>query len=724
MTGVGGVLKSCGAEERAAIGFGARFPLQPGRHAEPTVQPWHDDRDDDPSGKPPRSMTAQLFLGIDTGGTYTDAVLWSPSGGPQGRLLAKAKALTTRHDLSVGIAAAVDDVLARSGAGTKEVRLVSMSTTLATNALVEGQGGRAALVMVGFSPADLDRDGLRAALGADPVIFCPGGHDVHGNAAALDLAPLEAALPGLAASVSGFAVCAYFATRNAAHEIAVRDLIRARTILPVTASHELSARLGGPRRALTTLLNARLISMIDRLVDATEAFLARRGIAAPLMLVRGDGALVSASFARRRPVETILSGPAASLVGARHLTGLDDAVVSDIGGTTTDVAVLDKGRPRLDPEGASVGGFRTMVEAVAMRTFGLGGDSEVSLEEGTLAPRLVLGPRRVVPLSLAAKAYGDGIAGELERQLRSGNPGRLDGRFAFRTGVPAAFEAGLADAEARLYERVGDRPHALDSLLSATAQGATLNRLVARGLVHVGGFTPSDAAHVLGRQATWDVAAARLGAELFARRRDGRGVPLAADAEEISGRVLDALTRRSAEAILETALSEDGMDGAATVAHGLVQRSLRGTAGIARLGIALDRPVIGLGASAKLHYAGLPALLGNRCEIPADADVANALGAVVGQVSVSAQAVVTSPVQGLFRVSAAGGTKDFGEEEAALSWAEGVVRERAAAAAAEAGADMPLVEVRRDVTSSVVEGGRVFVEAMVVAAASGRPRIA
>ena len=230
--------------------------------------------------------------------------------------------------------------------------------------------------------------------------------------------------------MSGFAVCAYFAVRNPAHEIAARELIREKTGLPVTASHELSAKLGGPRRALTTLLNARLISMIDRLVAATEGFLEQRGIAAPLMVVRGDGALVSAAFARQRPIETILSGPAASLVGARHMTGLDEAVVSDIGGTTTDVAVLDKGRPRLDPEGATVGGFRTMVEAVAMRTFGLGGDSEVALEDGGLSPRILLGPRRVVPLALAAFSHGDVVIAELERQLRNPNPGRMDGRFA------------------------------------------------------------------------------------------------------------------------------------------------------------------------------------------------------------------------------------------------------------------------------------------------------
>lgn len=330
-----------------------------------------------------------LYLGIDTGGTYTDAVLWSESTG----IVAKAKSLTTRHDLAEGIAGAVDAVLSEAAIKAGEIKLVSMSTTLATNALVEGQGGRVALVMVGFDEADIARSGLSKALGSDPVIFCPGGHDVHGDPRQLMLDVLVGALPSLAETVSGVAVASYFAVRNPEHEIAVRDIVRERTGLPVTCSHELSSKLGGPRRALTTLLNARLISMIDRLVDATEGFLAERGIAAPLMVVRGDGALITAEFARARPIETILSGPAASLVGARYMTGLDDAVVSDIGGTTTDIAVLDGGRLRLDPEGATVGGMRTMVEAVAMRTFGLGGDSEVSLHERSLTSTIVLGPR-------------------------------------------------------------------------------------------------------------------------------------------------------------------------------------------------------------------------------------------------------------------------------------------------------------------------------------------
>ncbi|WP_457940612.1 hydantoinase/oxoprolinase N-terminal domain-containing protein [Mesorhizobium sp. 10J20-29] len=671
-------------------------------------------------------MTAQpaLYLGIDTGGTYTDAVLWTEAGGERGTVLAKAKALTTRHDLAVGISGAVDAVIAEADCAPASIKLVSMSTTLATNALVEGQGGRVALVMIGFSPTDLERDGLRTALGSDPVVFAPGGHDVHGKPQPLDLAALEAELPELAASVSGFAVCAYFATRNPAHELAALELIREKTGLPVTASHELSAKLGGPRRALTTLLNARLISMIDRLVAATEGFLEARGIAAPLMVVRGDGALVSAAFARARPIETILSGPAASLVGARHMTGLDDAMVSDIGGTTTDVAVLDRGRPRLDPEGATVGGYRTMVEAVAMRTFGLGGDSEVALEPGALDPELLLGPRRLLPLSLAGMAHGAAVRGPLERQLRAPNPGRLDGRFAVRTGVPDRLAAGLTPPEAKLYEAIGMVPLPLDTLLTSTAQGATVNRLVARGLIHIAGFTPSDAAHVLGRQANWDAATARLGAELFIRRRDGRGHAIAPSPEAFCERVLTALTRQSAELILETAFAEDGLDGAATVAHALVQRAVDGKAGIARLSVALDRPVIGLGASAPLHYGGLPPLIGNRCIVPDDTDVANALGAVVGQVRVSAEALVSQPVEGIFRLSAGEHLRDFRDEEEALAAAEARIRETVAGRAQNAGTDAAEIAVTREMKTSVVEGQRMFIEARLVAVATGRPRIA
>jgi N-methylhydantoinase A/oxoprolinase/acetone carboxylase beta subunit len=320
--------------------------------------------------------------------------------------------------------------------------------------------------------------------------------------------------------------------------------------------------------------------------------------------------------------------------------------------------------------------------------------------------------------------HGEVVTGQLERQLRAPNPGRMDGRFAMRTGVPERLAAGLSGPESKLYEAIGAQPLPLDSLLTSNAQNATLNRLVARGLVHVVGFTPSDAAHTLGKQANWDAVAARLGAELFARKRDGRGQPIAASPEALSERVLAALTRWSAEAILETAFAEDGLDGAATVAHALVQRAVDADHGIARLTVALDRPVIGLGASAPLHYAGLPQLVGNQCVVPEDTDVANALGAVVGQVRVSAEAGVSQPKEGLFRVSSGDTVRDFASEAEAIAVAEADVREIAALRARAAGTDTAEIEVLREFRTSTVEGQRMFIEAQILAVATGRPRIA
>ncbi|UJW75508.1 hydantoinase/oxoprolinase family protein [Rhizobium sp. SL42] len=665
-------------------------------------------------------MTSDTMLGIDTGGTYTDAVIYSETAG----ILAKAKALTTRHDLSIGIAGALENVLATSGIAPEAIGLVSLSTTLATNALVEGQGGRSALVMIGFGPEDLKRGGLADALGSDPVLFIAGGHDVHGNETPLDLEALESALPRLAPHVSSFAVAGYFAVRNPAHELKVREVIRAQCGLPVTCSHELSSKLGGPRRALTTLLNARLVSMIDRLVGSAESYLKRRGIDAPLMVVRGDGALISAAEARLRPIETILSGPAASLVGARHLTGLDNAVVSDIGGTTTDVAVMDGGHPRLDQDGAVVGGFRTMVEAVAMRTFGLGGDSEVRFDDRGLAARIDLGPRRLVPLSLAAALHGGAILDVLDRQVRATHLGRHDGRFAIRTGIPDHLAAGLQPQEAALFARIGATPLPLDQLISYTQQKATLDRLVARGLVHVIGLTPSDAMHFLGRQGQWNRDAAELGLKLAVRQKNGAGQLIAASPEALAVRIVDRLTRQSAEVILASSFAEDGIPEVDPVRSVLIDRALNREPGIARFSLSLDRPLIGLGASAAVYYPAIAQLLSAECAVPPDADVANAVGAVVGQVRSTTTVFITSPEEGLFILSGAGDSLRFvNEEEAFLA-----ARDRASAIALEhaeaSGATDAILTWREEVDAPEIEGRRKLVEARIFATVSGRPRMA
>lgn len=662
-------------------------------------------------------------LGLDTGGTYTDAVVFDDVAG---RVIAKAKAPTTRHDLAIGISAAARTALNNIDVHPHAIGLVSISTTLATNALVEGQGGRVCLVMIGFDERDMDKAGLRAAHRDDPVVFLPGGHTVHGKPHPLDMSVLDGQLDALSGQVSAFAVVGLFAVRNAEHEIAVRDLIASRCDLPVTCSHELTAKLDGPKRALTTVLNARLIEMITRLIAATRSFLISAEIDAPLMVVRGDGSLVSADFAAARPIETILSGPAASLVGAAFLTGEDNALVSDIGGTTTDIALLEDGRPKTDPNGAVVGGYQTMVDAVAMRTFGLAGDSEVSIDEGALVPTMLLGPRRLVPLSMLATSHETIVMEALAKQANAAFVNRLDGRFAMATGVNADV-AHLSKSETDLLSRLGNAPQALASALKSTSELATLNMLVARGLAFIAGFTPSDAQHVLGHFSHWHAGAAEAGAALFAQKKDGYGKPIAPDGASLAQWVVSRLVRLSAERVLETAYCDDGLDGPALVRSPIVTRALDRTDGLVRHALIIDRPLIGLGAAAHAYYPAIAETLSIGSSVPEHADVANAVGAVVGQVRMTVTLSIERTEDGLFMLTGGdlpeGSKTRFAQEEASLSGAEALARQAVSEKALLAGARECAVDVVRDVQSAMVEGQNQFISATVTAMATGRPSL-
>lgn len=665
------------------------------------------------------------FLGVDTGGTYTDAVVLDEAAD---RVIGKAKSLTTRGDLALGIGRAVDAALDLAGIAPADVALVSLSTTLATNALVEGQGGRVALIFIGFDDDDLARGGLTEALKGDPVIRAAGGHSHAGiQTCALDLDALATAVADLGPQVMGFAVAARFATRNPAHELAARDLIRRITQRPVTCSHELSARLNGPKRALTAVLNARLIGMIDGLVAACERHLAAKGIAAPLMVVRGDGALISAAMVRERPIETILSGPAASIVGARWLTGQQDALVSDIGGTTTDVAILKGGLPEIDPEGARVGGFRTMVEAVAMRTTGLGGDSEVHQLTTGLTGCLRLGPRRLIPVALLAMDHARMVHDTLDRALATEAPGEFDGRFVVPMASPSAAQAGgLSSREAAVLARI-TAPMPLASALTSRLEVAAMERLVARGLVMLSGVTPSDAAHVLSRQDGWDRAAAIKAVALMAKRRNGAGDRLATGAEPLAQAIIDQLTAQTVDCLLEAAFAEDhiGSEPPEKLArHALTLAGLDQHRGILALSVRLAVPVIGLGASAPSYYGAVGERLGCTMILPEHAGVANAIGAVVGQISQRATGQITSPSAGRFTLHLADGLQQFSDLEVALATMEAHLTAEATARARASGAQDLRLTVSRDIRAATVEGQSMFIEAVLSVTAAGRPRVA
>ena len=243
-------------------------------------------------------------------------------------MVASAKALTTRGDLAIGISNAIADVA--DGIDPGSVELVSVSTTLATNAVVEGHGSSVLVVLAGFDQAMVERSGISSAFSDVVIETIAGGHNHYGDELQpLDLDQLGAVLNIHGGAVRAVAVASAFAVRNNAHELAAREHITAMTELPTTISSELSASLDAPRRALTAVLNARLLSKIADLIAAVRRSLDQIGVQAPVMIAKGDGSLAVADSLAQRPIETILSGPAASMVGAGVLSGLDDFILSD-----------------------------------------------------------------------------------------------------------------------------------------------------------------------------------------------------------------------------------------------------------------------------------------------------------------------------------------------------------------------------------------------------------
>lgn len=669
----------------------------------------------------------QLLLGVDTGGTYTDAVMLTP----EGAVVASAKVPTTHHDLVLGVSQALGAVLAEPAVSAEEVALVSLSTTLATNALVEGQGGIAALIAVGFDDADLVR---MTEPDDDFVLAIAGGHDALGQEQApLDLVALDEA--PLSDDLSAFAVVGRFSVRNPAHERAVRDRLAARTGRPVTCSHELSARLNGPLRARTALLNARLIGVIDRLRHSVDAALAAAGIEATVMVVKGDGSLASTAFVAARPIETILSGPAASVVGARHLAGETDALVVDIGGTTTDVALLTEGRPRIAADGAEVAGHRTMVTAIELITHGLGGDSEVRVEPA--GDRLLLGPARALPLCRLA-AGEPGVVPLLRRQLDESDLVEGHGRLVVATGL----DGSPADSSEQAILRALFHGPVMESSIAANSRRRmALHRLRRRGLVRIATFTPTDAALLLGHldqsgprseTAASDHSreAARAGAQLLARQRLASGRPVAAGPIALAEAVHRLLVQRSMEAVLDAGLRVDGLappsvgvDGrpvGGVVGSPLVQAAIGHHRGVIAPTIAVTVPIVAVGASAATYYPDVVEPLGARLVLPPHGGVANAVGAAVGRIRVTRSLTISRPRAGQFVVHVDDQPR-FVELAAARAHAEKMLDQQVQALANAAGANDISVDIGWEARTATVGGRDLLVEGTVTATAEGPP---
>ena len=664
-----------------------------------------------------------LWLGLDTGGTFTDAVLLADGR----RVIASTKALTTPWDLAIGIGQAIRAVLASlpAGARREEISLVSVSTTLATNAVVEHRFSPVCTLLIGFDDAMVERSGLKRH-GAGALVRIRGGHTATGEESSpLDEEAVMRAVREHEDRVEAFAVAGNFSVRNPAHELRTRQIIRALSPKPVTCAHELSSRLDAPRRALTAALNARLTPQIRHLIEALSGVLVEESIDAPLMIVKGDGSLMKAEVALEYPVETILSGPAASVVGAGFLTGAADFVVSDMGGTTTDIAVVSGGRPVVRAEGALVGVWRTMVEAVDVRTSGLGGDSEVSFDRQL---RLRVGPRKAVPLSLLAQSF----PGVLTRLRSLAELERLPdhpAQFALRNPDRAP-PAHLSPLERRVWDALELEPRHVSDVVRNASGLEALRRLADAGLASLAAFTPSDAMHVLGRQHGWCREAAECGARILAtEERNARGAATAETPQAICERTYEHVVRETGRMLLEAALAHDpGLEvrgrGWGLLGDRLIEEVVAGRrfSNLLQAQLGLARPLIAIGAPVGAYYPEVARRLGALLSVPEHAAVCNAVGAVAGVVSQTVEILVNQPTFKVFRVHDPAGSEDYADPEPALAHARRVSRDLALAAARRAGAADPHVETSVAEKLAHVGGGTEYLaEAVARSTATGRP---
>jgi N-methylhydantoinase A/oxoprolinase/acetone carboxylase beta subunit len=677
------------------------------------------------------------LLGVDTGGTYTDAAILD---GDSRQVIASAKSLTTKGNLAVGVTNAIRSAIGNLpvSISPQQIALISVSTTLATNAVVEGDGAAIAAVLIGFDVDMIERTGIAKAFPSLPIISVAGGHDHNGN----EKAPLdiEAIAHGVGQHpVGAVAIASSFAVRNPTHEHQARDLIVAKTGLPVTISTELSSDLDAPRRALTTVLNARLVSRVTALIDAVETSMHELQLDCPLLVVKGDGTLALADSVAKRPIETVLSGPAASLVGAGWLSGLHNFIVADMGGTTTDLGYVVDGRPKTNPKGAEVGGWRTTVKAIDVRTIGLGGDSEVRYEPSAFKPASSLrehphwpvsvGPRRIIPISLLAHRFPE-VLHDLQVDVADPEISALHGAFLVRPfESDTTVTTELTDRERELYDAVSDVPVSARKVLRLAGAQRSLQRLQRLGLLNFSAFTPSDAAHVLALQNNWCVEAAMASAKLQVRFLQMR--PATASAvTSFASAVWSETVRRSAREVLHVAMAQSE---AATTkeSHSPVNEAMldavcgeaNGVIGAVTIRIAPSVPIVAVGGPVKVFYPEVAMRLGAEVVFPPFWDVANAVGAATATIARKSVIAIEGVGDGVLRVHGGSEVVIALSPADALARAEALARDSAQREVIEMGGvvtDVHIAIEKRLLPGATDDAG--LFSAVVTAEAVGYPR--
>ncbi len=532
-------------------------------------------------------------IGIDTGGTYTDGVLLDSE---TLEIVNRVKQATSHHDLGIGVGRTLESLLSE-GISPEEVCCLAVSTTLATNAIVEGRGSRVGLFVFGYV--------RHFKLQVTANVFLKGGHTITGEEdEPLDIEGLVDTIQGLKNEVDSYAVCGGMSIKNPAHEMVAEEAITMLDPKPVFCSHKVSDHPGIRARAATACLHAKLMPLMVGFLSSIQLSMLKIKLNCPVTIICGNGKGADLDEAVERAAITMASGPAAT---ARFgcTASQPTALIVDVGGTTTDVCMIRDHQPVLSEEGCIIGRWQTHVEAIDMYTAGGGGDSHVICSPDNTVS---LETTRVQPLAMTPDLPDPGSW--LGCGLRS----------SIVLPVAELDEKIITDDEIlrHLYQYGPANPETLaeKTSLSGVLLEKRLERLLYLQQIRIAGFTPTDALHALDRLDIGNRQQAESGAEAMAAAVD-------MDLKTFCLQVI-AETEKTIETIILDYLGRKIWQNN-QAAPFLNRRDNE----LFSLHFSVKIPIIGIGAAARFFLPGVARRLGTTVSFPEHYEVGNAIGAAL-----------------------------------------------------------------------------------------------
>ena len=635
-----------------------------------------------------------IGIGIDTGGTCTDAVIYDLH---TKKVLASGKAQTTHHDLKVGILNALDhmpeDLL-------RKCEKIALSTTIATNACVEDKGGKGKLILIGPDRKVFEK--THASYGirnAEDVLLveCRLTSNVE-KSEKPDWEKFREDIRTFLKDADCAAVVQMFAADyNGAYEKKAAELITELFDIPVITGHELFPDRNLYRRGAGALLNARLVPEVRRFMKAIREAFADRGLSLPMSIIKSDGSQMSGAYALMRPVETLLSGPAASVIGAKELSDTEQAMIVDIGGTTTDVALIRNGIPDYSGDGIKIGPWKTFVKGLYVDTFGLGGDTAVHY---STTGRIYLENYRVIPLCELAAQYPFVL--ENLRKLDDSERNHPYFIHEYLCAAKDISESGeYTEEERTICRALRERPLSLEEAAETVGRDVyslSTKHLEETGAILRAGLTPTDIMHIRGDFTAFCGEASLHAAHFFVRSSEAR------DLDDLCDTVFELVTERLYKNLVRILLTSEceKIDEApdaqmeALIHHAWkleLERERNPEAGKNKMLPVLFRTtakIVAVGAPAHVFLPRVAAMLHTEAVMPPYASVANAVGAISGEFTAVSEVTITPMQAGdtdLLEVLTSESREIFGEAEKAYAYAEAKGREETAARAREQGAE-------------------------------------